>query len=83
MKIIKRGLPAKQWPRQYEATCCASILEIEPDDIKTNRDYTGGFSGYYLDCPVCGGQPDVPTALKSEATRWQAQQERIAPVEEA
>ena len=48
MRIIKRGEPQKAWPREYETPCCKSILELDPQDIKENRDYTGDFDCFFI-----------------------------------
>jgi hypothetical protein len=75
MKIIKRGEPSEAWPREWETPCCKSTLEIEPGDILRNTDYTGSFSSYFVNCPVCGQQPDVPHHWKHEGDRWREAQE--------
>jgi len=77
MKVIKAGEVEKVWPRRYTTPCCKSILEVEPMDIKHNTDYTGGHTSWYIDCPVCGGQPDVPNSMNYDAVRWMKQQRRI------
>lgn len=76
MKIIKKGEEDKSWPREITAPCCKAVLEIEPDDIKRDTDYTGDFNGYFIDCPSCGGQPAIDTSVKYDADRWKRQQER-------
>ena len=77
MKVIKAGVPEKTWPREYEVPCCKSILEIEPKDIREDTDYTGGHNSWFVNCPVCGAQPDVPDNMKFDGDRWLRQQERI------
>lgn len=77
MKIIEPGHQDLTWPRQIRVKCCEALLEVEPDEIKTDRDYTGDLNGYYLDCPSCGQQPDIDSRIKSDAARWLRQQERL------
>jgi len=77
MRVIKVGEVEKAWPRQHTTPCCKSVLEIEPADIKHDTDYMGGHNSWYIDCPVCGKQPDVEDSMHWDAVRWEAQQQRI------
>lgn len=79
MEVVERGDPAKEWPREHRAPCCQSLLKLDPEDIHENLDYTGGHSSWFINCPVCGEQPDVPAALKHNADRWKAAQGRREP----
>lgn len=76
MKIIEKGEEDKSWPRRFDAPCCKAVLEIEPEDIKRDTDYTGDFNGFYIDCPSCGGRPSVPAGVAHDAERWERQQAR-------
>jgi hypothetical protein len=77
VRIIVAGTPDKQWPREWTTPCCKSVLEIEPNDIKEDTDYTGGHNSWFVTCPVCGAQPDVPDSFHYDGERWKKQQERI------
>lgn len=78
MKVITKGEPAKAWPREHTVPCCKSVLELMPEDIKEDTDYTGGHNSWYVNCPVCGAQPDVPDNYRYDGQRWLAQQERVS-----
>lgn len=77
MKIVKVGNVAMRWPREWETQCCQSTLELDPQDIREDSDYAGGFNGYYINCPVCGKQPEVPGDVKHDGDRWLKEQKRI------
>lgn len=78
MEILEHSNnPEMEWPREWRAPCCGALLKIMPDDILTDRDYTGGFNGYFLNCPSCGGQPEVALVVKWDADRWVEQQRRL------
>ena len=77
MKVITKGDVSKAWPRRHTTPCCKSVLEVSPEDIKHNTDYTGDHTSWYIDCPVCGSQPDVPDEMHYAGQRWVTQQGRI------
>jgi hypothetical protein len=81
MKIIAKGVPEVTWPRRWTTPCCKSVLEITPNDIKEDKDYTGGHNSWYIDCPVCGRQPDVSNDMYYDGRRWERQQERMRSYE--
>jgi len=61
MRVVKFGAAPAVWPREFECPHCKSVLALDRADVKRNTDYLGDFSSYYIDCPVCFEQPDVPT----------------------
>lgn len=81
MRVITKGVPEKAWPREHTVPCCKSVLEVMPEDIKHNTDYTGGHTSWYINCPVCGDQPDVPNEMYYSGQRWKRQQERVGVTE--
>lgn len=60
MRVIERGNADAVWPRRFTCPTCKSVLELDLEDVKRNEDYTGDFTSFFINCPVCGGQPDVP-----------------------
>jgi hypothetical protein len=74
MEIVEAGTPEKRWPREWRTPCCQSLLKIAPEDIKHNTDWTGDHTSWFINCPVCGAQPDVPDSFKRDADRWLSQQ---------
>lgn len=53
MKIIERKVPPDQWPRKFTCELCASVLEVDANDISLpgQRDSIRG----WFRCPVCVG----------------------------
>lgn len=79
MQLIQAGRTEQAWPRQITLRCCDAVVIITPEDIKTDRDYTGDFNGYYVDCPSCGSQPGISESMKSDGDRWRADHPTEAP----
>ena len=77
MKVLKPGKPDLSWPIEFSCPECEAVLEVEYSDIKTYRDYTGDFNGYFIDCPACGAQPEIPDTIQSSGRRWQDAQSRM------
>lgn len=74
MIIIER----KEWCLQVDCTTCGSKLEINSDDVVFWNNQRIDESGYYVICPVCGGQinlTSLPEVIKDKAVdRYKAKQ---------
>jgi hypothetical protein len=71
MRLITQSNSPLIWPRKFNCGDCGSLLAVDIEDIKRNVDYTGDFTSYWVSCPACHGQPDVPEAWWDTVRRLQ------------
>jgi len=69
MRVLDTGNPDLVWPRRFRCTSCDSLLEIELGDVGRDADYTGDFNSYFVTCPACHEQPDLPKEWWNVVTR--------------
>lgn len=78
MKVIDAGDPAMEWPRRMTCPKCFSLLAVDLADIKRNADYTGDFTSWFIDCPSCSEQPDVPRDWWDTVTRLKREESQAS-----
>lgn len=70
MRIVGESNSELRWPRQFTCPKCSTLLELDLTDIKRNTcGLEGTFQSWFIDCPVCREQPDVPNSWWSTVTR--------------
>lgn len=76
MEVVKVGERLDRvWPREMTCPECDSVLRVEVADINKHNDYTGDFCCWWVLCPICREQPEVPQDWWGSIHRLKREQE--------
>lgn len=79
VEIIQAGDTDLIWPRTFSCPHCESLLKVKLEDIKRHTLYNGQFMSWFIDCPACFEQPDVPYEWYSTVERLKRELANFPP----